>query len=341
MSLKIRLKNNPLSTLAISLLNKVVSPATDRYALVFMLHRFSDPERGVVGHSPLFIDACLQELRRRRYNLISVDELVQARLAGERLTRTIAFTIDDGYYDQADVGAEIFLKYDCPVTIYLITDFIDGNYWPIDARIEHIIEATRHASIDLSSLGHEIAVDLSTGAGKAKFSRQLRWLLKEKTVSAANRELTELAEHLEVDLSVLPGKFAPVSWDRAAALEKRGVSFGPHTCSHPVLSNEMVESAEYEIRQSIAVLRSRLQNSSKVFCYPTGRYSDFSAREMALVARHGGIAALAAEPGYVGPDAFENQKYRLPRFSMPSNMFDFQQCVLHIELFKQFAAKLK
>jgi hypothetical protein len=55
---------------------------------------------------------------------------------------------------------------------------------------------------------------------------------------------------------------------------------------------------------------------------------------VSLVRESGCIGALTAEPGYFSPEQKYADVYRIPRFSMPDNMFDFKQCVFYVERLK-------
>src|SRR6476659_3437826 len=84
--------------------------------IIFMLHRFPDPELGnASSHDVAAIRAGLAHLRRNRFELISLASLFERARQGERLGGAIAFTIDDGYLDHARIGAPLFAEFDCPV----------------------------------------------------------------------------------------------------------------------------------------------------------------------------------------------------------------------------------
>ena len=68
-------------------------------AIIFMLHRFEQPELGIDGHDPDFLRACLDYLRRRSFNLVSVEQIVTAARAGNRIKSAVSFTVDGGYLE--------------------------------------------------------------------------------------------------------------------------------------------------------------------------------------------------------------------------------------------------
>ncbi|MGB5267287.1 MAG: polysaccharide deacetylase, partial [Polyangiales bacterium] len=73
-------------------------------ATVLMLHRFQDVESGVAGLDPNQLRKGLEYLRRNKYEIVPLAELFE-RLAGggRKLRGAVAFTVDDGYLDQAEI----------------------------------------------------------------------------------------------------------------------------------------------------------------------------------------------------------------------------------------------
>ncbi len=66
-------------------------------------------------------------LKEKRYNVISLDKLVESIKQGKRFARnTIVITFDDGYQDNYTCAYPILTKYGFPATIFLISDYI-GN----------------------------------------------------------------------------------------------------------------------------------------------------------------------------------------------------------------------
>jgi peptidoglycan/xylan/chitin deacetylase (PgdA/CDA1 family) len=80
----------------------------------------------VEGLDPAVLEKRLSYLRRHGYELVGLEELFR-RLAGEGapLRRVVAFTIDDGYLEHATIAASLFARYDCPVTTFVATGFVD------------------------------------------------------------------------------------------------------------------------------------------------------------------------------------------------------------------------
>jgi peptidoglycan/xylan/chitin deacetylase (PgdA/CDA1 family) len=126
-------------------------------------------------------------------------------------------------------------------------------------------------------------------------------------------------------------RYAPLSWDDIRFLGERGVMFGPHSVSHPILSRASAAQADEEIGVSWKRLRSETEAVVPVFCYPNGQRDDFGEREMKAVARHGLVAAVATHPGFVTADGFRLAPYALPRFAYPEEKNRLVQLLCGLE----------
>jgi peptidoglycan/xylan/chitin deacetylase (PgdA/CDA1 family) len=308
-------------------------------AVIFMLHRFRHAEMGIEGLDVADVRRGLEYLRRKRYELVPVAEVFE-RLAGRgrALDRTVAFTMDDGYLDQATVGGDVFAAYDCPVTTFVTTGFLDGQLWLWWDRIEHVFRRTRRRQlgIDLASRRVDYRWDDAPGRMRA----QLDFIERCKEVADAEKHaaIGRLAAEAEVDLPDRPPEqYRPMSWDDLRACEKRGMTFGPHTVTHPILGRATLVDAHREIAESWARLRSEALQPVPVFCYPNGRWRDFGSREVGALKRLGLAGALVGEAGYADVHSFRRDEgpFRVRRFHFPDTIADLIQLVSGVERFKQ------
>ena len=113
------------------------------YATIFMMHRFTHRDRFIEGIDPGQLREGLDYLRRNNYEFLSLTDLFD-RLgkSGAGLTGAVVFTIDDGYADHADIAALVFAEFDCPVTTFVTSGFIDGELWMWWNKIEYIFQKT-------------------------------------------------------------------------------------------------------------------------------------------------------------------------------------------------------
>ena len=305
--------------------------------VVFMLHRFRDPEIGSVGHDPKQVSAMLEYLRKGGYELISLHDMFRRALEGRSLRGAIAFSIDDGYLDHALVGAPLFARFDCPVTTFLTTDFIDRRMWFWWDRIEYVYENTAKRSFDVLSPAFNLICNWSDQASRNSCKERFISECKKIPDVDKNTAIECLAAAAEVPIPENPPtKYLPLSWELARRCEQDGMSFGPHTVTHPILARTEDPQSQYEIEQSWLRVLAELADPVPVFCYPNGQASDFGPRETATLQRLGLDGAVSGIPGYATGAEIRSphERYAIRRFSMPADLADLVQNVTGLDAIK-------
>lgn len=235
---------------------------------ILMYHRFSD--RAALARQCAHI--------RKHYHPVSMTD-VAGWLAGTRKLPpyAVAVTIDDGYRDFQDAGHPVFAEYGIPVTVFLVTNFLDGKDWLWFDRVVY-------------AYGRE--------KGQRMADEAVSW-------SAADR--ARLAREIPVPLPAVPPEYQPLTWDTVRELARSGVEFGAHTKSHPILSS-VLDPAELhdEIAGSKARIEAQLDQPVLHFCYPNGKMRDIGPAAVDAVCAAGMRTAVTAEPGLnqAGQDAF-------------------------------------
>jgi peptidoglycan/xylan/chitin deacetylase (PgdA/CDA1 family) len=307
-------------------------------ATVFMLHRFSVPSRGVHGDDLGYLAEVLTALRNEKYNFLGLQELVARLEQGKSVDRCVAFTIDDGYWEQGMAAGPVFAAHGCPVTVFLCTGFVDGTQWFWWDRIEFIFQNAKKSMIVVTTDALQAHLDLRSHAEAER--NRVDFTLRLVRLSESNRLacIEALEQASEVAVPSHPSiRYAPLTWDEVRECERRGMSFAPHTISHPILSSTGDEQSMREISASWKRLNEEVTDPVPVFCYPNGGLGDFGPREVATIKKIGLRAAMAGVPGYVGPDDFKpetDDRYRLRRFALPSQLDGVMQCVTGVEAFK-------
>lgn len=294
-----------------------------------MLHRFRDPTSGLNGtHDPHVLRACLEELRHSRTPVISLNELVNRMIFREPIPRgSVIFTMDDGFWDQAEIGAELFLAYDIPVTIFLITGLQDGKLWPWDDRLAWIYEHTRAERLSISFHGQRLEQVLNPNLDQRRSTmRETRAIFKTLPFDELEPALIALAQQSGVDVPETPPQIhRGIGWDNARSLEQRGVDFGPHTISHGIISRMTESQATTELLDAWQRLKAELRNPVNIYGWPTGRASDFGPREVSIVREAGFRAAVATGDNYTDLKLGEADEamFRLQRFGLPNALDKF------------------
>jgi peptidoglycan/xylan/chitin deacetylase (PgdA/CDA1 family) len=328
------IKRALLAPLRIPGVAEILSHLTATPASIFMLHRFTSLEDGLRGHDPAMVREVLSRLRRQHYNLMSLRELFRRLREGEVLTRAVAFTIDDGYFEHGSVAGPIFAEFDCPVTIFVVSGFMDGNVWLWWDQIQYICETTARSELRVALGNEQRLFRLDSLPSRLAAANDISvWC---QDASQANRVacIARMSQEADVEVpAVPPRQFAPLSWDDARRLEKLGVRFGPHSVTHPVLSSTSDDDAEFEISSSWKRLCDELASPVPIFGYPHGRLRDFGPREIENLQRIGLWGAVAGCQG-----SFRLEKcrtapgiYSVPRFPFSDDVLNILQCVSGLE----------
>lgn len=307
-------------------------------ASVFMLHRVEDPALGVHGHTIDYVRSALAALKDSGAEFVSLRRLVEAFRGEGPGPNWVALTIDDGFADQA-LLARAIAEAGCPVTVFLISGFLDGKLWPWDDQVAYLLSRSPQRSLAVSVGDRRLTLDLSSETARRASIETLRNALKRQSNANIYSFLETLAGQSEVPLPrEVPPQFRPMTWDEARSLEKAGVEFAPHSATHRIFSQLADVEARVEIEQSWARLQSELARPLPVFAWPTGGSEHFTKRDMHLARNAGLSAAFATNSDYAhapGQTQDESDYYGLCRFSLPYRIRDVLQYGSWIEHGKQ------
>jgi len=301
---------------------------------IFMLHRLSNPDQAEQAQGIEHLKWCLAYIRKHRYQPISLTQLATAYSQGEPLPpKSVVFTIDDGFFDQAEIAAPIFNQFDIPYTCFVITDFLDGKLWPWDDQISYVLERTKQTMLDLQlPTGEPFQLDL-TKVDRNTAINLLRHNIKLRPQEKLYDWLGSFYQLAEVDRpDKAPDIHRPMTWQQAQQLIDQGHEIAPHTKTHRILSRLSDEEAEDEILGSFARVNTMLEGSSKLFAYPTGRPQDYTPREKMILSKASAIATVNTTANYSMPS---DAKYDLPRFPLAKTRFDYIQYLSFFDRLKR------
>ncbi len=317
---------------------RMLTPLLRERATVLVLHRLKDLERGIPGSDPDAIRAALAYLRRERFEIVSLEEIVRRSVEGEPPLRgAVAFTLDDGYAEQGLRLASLFAEFDCPSTTFVTTGFLDGHLWMWWDRIEYLLRHTAERRLTVELGEREVSLSWEDDAGRGGEQARLMEACKKVDDGEKHRAIARLADAAGVELPEQPPpEYAPMSWSDLRSCERQGMRFGPHTVTHPILSRTAADAMRRELAESWDRLCAEAEHPVPVFCYPNGQPGDYGDREYAVLRELGFRAAVTGLPGYVercnGGDGFE--EYQLNRFPLSDRLANVAQYVSGFERLK-------
>jgi hypothetical protein len=150
----------------------------------------------------------------------------------------------------------------------------------------------REVSFDIA--GQRIRLKWNNPAERERVSEETVERLKMIPDAVKDAVIENLASALEVEIpDRAPERYRAMSWDLVRTCGRRGATFGPHTVSHPILSQVDAGRSDREISESWQAVAQGTDAAIPVFGYPNGTSADFSTREKASVARAGMTAAVS------------------------------------------------
>ncbi len=287
----------------------LLSPSGPRARLTVLIFHRVRPER-----DPLFpgeIDAASFRERlawlRAWFNVLPLDDAVEALARGTLPARAAAISFDDGYADNHDVALPILREMGLAATFFVATGFLDGGRMWNDTVIEAIRRTSRDA-LDLSPIGAGVHALGSLPARRAAVAAVIG-ALKHRPPAERDEAVAHVAEAAG---AALPGDLM-MSGDQVRRLARAGMGIGAHTITHPILASADDAMARREIGAGREILEGIVGRPVRLFAYPNGRPTrDYRARHVAMVKDAGFAAAFSTAAGAAsGGDA----RFELPRFT--------------------------
>ncbi len=285
---------------------------------ILTYHRFTDVPS--VDPAEVLTRQCV--FIREHFNPVSMTQVEHALHHGGPLPpNALAITVDDGYRDFLSVASPIFRAYELPVTVYLISGFIDGQLWPWWDRLAWALQHSNAPYFEdgMVSNGPPSRLPLGNDAQRSAACSQLIAALVKLPNGDRLAILDRLPETLAVDIpAAAPEEYAALTWDEVRKLQTEGVEFGAHTHTHPILTSlENEDAVHAELAESKRRIEEELRSPVTHFCYPNG---DFNDAVVAAVKACGFLSATTVLSGY---DSRATDPYLLKRHSLEMDLSDY------------------
>lgn len=310
-----------LETLYFSGAHHLMRPVVGGIGAILTLHHVRparpdafQPNR-LLEVTPKFFERVLRLLRRKRVDVISLDEMHRRFIAGDFKRRFVVLTFDDGYKDIKEFAYPLLKKYEMPFALYIPTSFPDqlGELWWLG--LEAVI--AQNGRIGLTINGEHRYFDCATVAQKRElFSEVYGYLRSLKTERELRAVVRELCACYKVDMAAFCRDLS-MTWSEIAEMaEDPLVTIGAHTVSHSMLKKISDDAAvRAEMEQSRAVLEAALGKRPEHLAYPVGDSTSAGPREFRIAAELGFKTAVTTRPGVLFR-AHRDHLTALPRISV-------------------------
>lgn len=274
----------------------------------------------------------------KHYNVISLYDLVSyIKKKIPFPPNSVVITFDDGLKNNFISAFPILQKYDVTATIFLITDYINtlklswlNKFYYILKKIgpnKFAEEFNRKFPIYPSLIGKVSQKDLI---------EYIKFLLKYK-VNANIREkfIQDLYDKFKIKINKKIIKDLYLSWREVKKMNQSRISFGNHTCTHPVLSTLDHKKIKKEIINSKKNIESRLHRQINLFAYPYGNKDSFNLNIKKILANNNFFCAVSTIDGF---NNLNSDLYELKRICIVNEPLYYFK--LRIEGFEGFIGKI-
>jgi len=251
---------------------------------------------------------------KKNFEFVSLKEYLLDDFKPNTHKPLCAIGFDDGYRDFLDFALPILKKYNCPSSMYVVTDCIDRDLPPWTYMLNHYFINTNKLSVQLDTKdfpGHLKITHWRNRAERLLFARQLNPYMK--SLSNRNREIiySEIIAGLN---DVNPPHNLMLSWEELCDLKAHRCEVGSHTVSHPVLSKKLSPDELWaELKQSALTIEKNTGEFPATISYPFGAYNEE-------------VKKAAFDAGYkigvtVNPEPYDSSRHDL--FEIPRiELFD-------------------
>lgn len=286
---------------------------------IFTLHHVRPHNRppfdpnGHLEITPEFLDAAIRRLKADGYRFVRLDDLPRILAEEPAGAPVAAFTLDDGYRDNAEYALPVFEKHGVPFTIFVAKGFSERSHTIWWETAEALFNASGPFTIetDAGPVTHEIA----TALAKRKACDLVCNAICGPREAAAIERLDKAARSVGVDpVGIVDRLVMPAEALRALARHPLA-SLGAHTVSHRALAFLGENETRQELKDSADYVEDLTGKRPTIFAYPYGDERSATRHTADLVAGEGFALAVTTRAGTLGSKGSMDMML-LPRISL-------------------------
>lgn len=246
---------------------------------VLTYHRVDEPGRrddlypGLISATPSTFSAQITGLLAARFSFVSLSDVLAVHRGRSTLPpRALLLTFDDAYADFATHAWPVIRALSIPVVLFVPTAFPgrpDTGYWW--DRLYHAL-VNGFAPLDAP----DPAGQWSRQARLDRFQRLLGELK-----ARPHPEALATVDRLTIGLRPPAVRRSILDWVELRQLSKEGVTFAPHSRTHPLLTRIPPDALAEELIGSREDLRREVAAAPPVLAYPSGAHSSEVVRATA------------------------------------------------------------
>lgn len=274
-------------------LKKIKHILTRNDAVVLMYHRIGenpiDPWQLSVSETNFE-----QQLKilKNRFNVVSLDELLNQIANSEIKNKNICITFDDGYFDNFSKAAPLLKKYNCPATFFIANAYTNQPklfWWDLLTEIflntellpgklelgpfNFTLENNGHMTTEQFELHKLWKYPHPARTQRSEIYLTLWQYLKSLPVEEITANINLLTTWSEININ--DESSMPMKDKELAILSSEELfSLGAHTANHPALGSQSIGEQRQELVNSRDYLHAGFTNYLDAVAYPYGHYNE-------------------------------------------------------------------
>jgi peptidoglycan/xylan/chitin deacetylase (PgdA/CDA1 family) len=286
--------------------------------VIFTLHHVRPETPATIGPNrhlevtPEFLDLALTQLKALGYEFVALSD-VPARLASPSQKPFAAFTLDDGYRNNAEHALPVFARHGAPFTVFIaqgLAEHRQALWWEIMGRL-----LREQEQIDFDFGNGIETVRLKTPVQQLDtFFRFASYVWARKEAQAVG-DVCSLAERYGIDPLAITRELVMGPQELQEFAAHPLVSLGAHTVTHRKLCRLSAEEAADEMRKSADWLADLIGTRPTAIAYPYGSRDAVGPREFQTARDLGFVIGLTTQPGMLTA-ADLSRPTALPRVSL-------------------------
>ncbi|WP_440409675.1 polysaccharide deacetylase family protein [Neorhizobium petrolearium] len=262
--------------------------------------------------TPDFLNDAIERLFAEGYEFIPLAD-IPSRLASPTKQPFAAFTLDDGYRNNAEYALPVFARHGVPFTIFVTRGFAERTHSLWWETLAELLGREREISFDFGH-GAKITGLTSEALKFDAFDRFSRYVEEtEEAIAVSN--IDALARRHGIDPLKITADLTMDAQELRALAAHPLASLGAHTLSHRAIARLSLEEASDEMRQSADYVEALTGKRPKAIAYPYGTRLAVSERDSMIARELGFSVAVTTQPGTLC-EKYANRLTALPRISL-------------------------
>jgi peptidoglycan/xylan/chitin deacetylase (PgdA/CDA1 family) len=288
-----------LEAVALTRAGRLLPGAAGR-GVVFTLHHVRPPAaakfdpNAILAVTPDFLEQAIGVALKRGLTPVHLHDLPKLLADESDRRKFVAFTLDDGYRNNAEFAAPVFRKHGVPYTVFVTPGFSTRTrtiWWETAAAL-----AGQGPSFRFDFGAGPETVATATVLQKFAAFERLAAFVQSIDEDEAVRRIDEAAAAVGIDpLAIVDDLVMTVDELRALSADPLA-HLGAHTMTHVNLMRVSAERLHHEIAASTRTIEEWVGVKPRSFSYPYGWASAAGEREFAATAQAGFEVAVTTRP---------------------------------------------